>query len=237
MLFKVSCIKYEFICTEISISFKAYGSLTLTTSFYSKNIHFFQTLAFPQCTGTECRLLPPWCLDHNWAVLTITTQPSEHTVAEEGAWVWTYKLWVYKQSKGSIWISKLMMSLKCILQDNVRIPTQFVYEEIKHSRPWMTLSRYSFFVLTCWLTGVWPRDVVKLSSYSWIPSLQAVTGPYQSQATDSWVSGDLCRLDNRPLHYEDAAKHTNKDTAQRKWKNLSNCLITISSKFCNWPFK
>ena len=186
-------------CTEISISFKAYGSLTLTTSFYSKNIHFFQTLAFPQCTGTECQLLPPWCLDHNWAVLTITTQPSPHTVAEEPECGLTN---CECTSRASIWISKLMMSLICILQDNVRIPTQFVYE---HSRPWMTLSRYSFFVPTGWLTGVWPRDVVKLSSYSWIPSLQAVTGPYQSQAADSWVPGDLCRLDIRPLHYGDAA--------------------------------
>ena len=147
-------------CTEISISFKAYGSLTLTTSFYSKNIHFFQTLAFPQCTGTECQLLPPWCLDHNWAVLTITTQPSEHTVAEEGAWVWTYKLWVYMQSKGSIWISKLMMSLNVSCKIMLEFP-------LKYSRPWMTLSRYSFFVLTGWLTGVWcPR---MLSSCHHIP--------------------------------------------------------------------
>ena len=77
------------------------------------------------------QLLPPWCLDHDWALHTITTQPSH---CGGGAWVWTYKLWVDKQmqgEQGSNWISKIMMSWSLIMADNLSIPLNLYIKKLR----------------------------------------------------------------------------------------------------------
>ena len=137
-------------------------------------------------------MLPLWRLNHNWAFSPLLLCHSHTT---HGLWrralcsVDLQIVWVCKRDN---WINKLMMSLIYECSEWKRwILFTLPVRKYQQSRAY---TRRPSFVPTDWLTDVWLQDVVKLSSYSWILGLQAVTGPYQSRACrqHSRVSGSLC---------------------------------------------
>ena len=113
-------------------------------------------------------------------------------------------------------------------------------EEYQQSRAY---TRRPSFVPTDWLTDVWLQDVVKLSSYSWILGLQAVTGPYQSRVCrrHSRVSGSVCSDSLIIVHctigmQEELYKSTLHCYGNvKRWKNVKtvHCTMGIQEELQN----